>query len=135
MTLFSGKILTWFDAQLDQILNNLGRYLFQLSSTYIFSSQLIKHLIYKIFLFRVEILTAILEAQKQRVSRQGIDIDKLKHQHLSGKVRREIATKIVQSSKMSSMTSLITHNVAHSTRHSFRPKTNNLKKFLSLVFN
>ena len=69
-----------------------------LSSTYIFSSQLIKHLIYKFFLFRVEILTAILEAQKQRVSRQGIDIDKLKHQHLSGKVRREIATKIVQSS-------------------------------------
>ena len=69
-----------------------------LSSTYIFSSQLIKQLIYKIFLFRVEILTAILEAQKQRVSRQGIDIDKLKHQHLSGKVRREIATKIVQSS-------------------------------------
>ena len=32
------------------------------------------------------------------MSRQGIDIDKLKHQHLSGKVRREIATKIVQSS-------------------------------------
>ena len=55
-------------------------------------------MIYEIFSFRVEILTAILEAQKQRVSRQGIDIDKLKHQHLSGKVRREIATKIVQSS-------------------------------------
>ena len=86
---------TRFDAQLDQIILD-GTYFS--SVFHIFSSQLIKHLIYKIFLFRVEILTAILEAQKQRVSRQGIDIDKLKHQHLSGKVRREIATKIVQSS-------------------------------------
>ena len=75
--------------------------LLALSSTYIFSIPLIKHLIYKNFLPRVEILTAILEAQKQRVSRQGIDIDKLKHQHLSGKARRAIATKIVQPSKMS----------------------------------
>ena len=41
---------------------------------------------------RVEILTAILEAQKQRVSRQGIEIDKLKHQHLTGNVGRERAS-------------------------------------------